>query len=216
MYVHLNDDFTIGLNDQPAAIFHTSYSTDIKLSNMQLIWRLPSPYSSKCGDDNGTYSIFPKPYTAVKCRNTCMFNMMLSRCGDVIQQWQIYLPKDGVSTEKEGSRKCIQHLFRDLNNQSLECKCPVSCYDSYVDTTVEHRSGPVLISFSYLSNTFAEIREVPAYPASRFITDIGGWLSLFTGMSVLSLLEVFIFITMGMLALYRALLSRWRNDKLNS
>ena len=179
---------------------------------MQKIWRLPSPYPSKCGDDNGVYNLFPKPYTMAKCRNTCIFNMMLSKCGDVIQQWQIYLPTDRESTKKEDSAACLIDLFNH-NFPGFRCKCPVSCYDMYIDTVAEISNyGPQMISFNYLSNTVTEIKEIPAYPASRFITDIGGWLSLFTGMSVLSLLEVLMSISLSITALYRTLMMMRRNN----
>ena len=212
MYIHSHDDFTIGIRDKPAAIFHIM-SVNIKLSNKLEIWRLPSPYSSKCNDGNDNSSIFPKPYTMSKCRNTCIFNMMLSKCGDVIQQWQIYLPRHKVFRKRNDSATCLTNLFYE-DFFGLKCKCPVSCYDMYIDTTIETtHSDSNMISFQYHSNTATEIREVPAYPGSKFITDIGGWLSLFTGMSVLSLLEIFIFIVLSITALCRKLNMIRRNHR---
>ena len=204
MYIHSHNDFTIGVRDKPVAIFKIM-NVNIRWSNKQMIWRLPSPYSSKCSNDGENSSIFPKPYTMAKCRNTCMFNMMLTQCGDVIQQWQIYLPRDKVSKKRESSLTCLRNLLLS-DFPGLECKCPVSCYDMYVDTRVDEDWSPrPMISFHYLSNTVTEIKEVPAYPGSKFVTDIGGWLSLFTGMSVLSLLELFIFISLSIVALCRTL-----------
>ena len=135
-----------------------------------------------------------------------MFNTMLSKCGDVMQQWKMHLSQNQASTKKadvEYIMKCMQILFFS-HFDGLNCECPVSCSDMYIDTLVETKySQFARLSFQYLSNTVTEIKEKPAYPGSKFITDIGGWLSLFTGMSVLSLLEVFIFIVLSITALVR-------------
>ena len=172
------------------------------LTNRQDIWRLQSPYSSKCNNGNDNSSIFPKPYTVTKCRNTCLFNMMLSKCEDVIQQWQQFLPECRLFNKSKGVRGCLIDV---LQTNDRQCSCPVGCYETYFDKkmgdqtfrdqySLEDLRGPASISFQYLSKTATEIREKPAYPATQFITDIGGWLSLFTGMSALSLLEVLIFV----------------------
>ena len=204
MYIHDHADLTIPIADKPTATFKLM-DISIILRNKQIIWRLPKPYTSKCSRGGDNSSIFPGPYSITKCRNTCAFNMMRSKCDDVIKQWQIYLPQEIGRIKRETTRQCLLKLFQEKfdpefsgNIDELECKCPVSCYDTYLDTTVELKFSSLgSISFKYFSNTITEIKERPAYPASQFITDIGGWLSLFTGMSVLSLLEIFIFIVIG-------------------
>ena len=73
----------------------------------------------------------------------------------------------------------------------------------------------VTITFEYLMTTYTEIVEVPAYPWSKFITDIGGWLSLFSGMSALSLLEIFIFIPLATVHLWRKMRNVGRRYTIN-
>ena len=51
--------------------------------------------------------------------------------------------------------------------------------------------------FMYESNTYMDIKEIPAYPATKFVTDIGSWLGLFSGMSFLSVLEILLFIILS-------------------
>ena len=141
--------------------------------------------------------------------------MMLSKCGDVIQQWKIFLPKDRVATKKTDVAECLRNLFYK-NFAGLVCNCPVSCYEMYIDTAFESKYSMFRsLDFQYLSNTVTEIRERPAYPESRFITDIGGWLSLFTGMSVLSILEFFIFIILCTIALFQKLFKCQKHLKRN-
>ena len=152
------------------------------LTNKQVIWRLQSPYSSECNNGNDNSSIFSNPYTIAKCRNTCFFNMMLSKCGDVIQQWKQYLPEGRTTNKSEDVRGCLKHVL-EINSDDFDrqCTCPLGCYEIYFDKKISSkfwrdstRQRPASISFEYLSNTATEIKERPAYPATQFITDIGG------------------------------------------
>ena len=201
IYIQDHGQMTIGIADKPTSVFKLMI-VDVKLSNKQMIWRMPSPYSSMCSNGNDNSSIFPKPYTMTKCRNTCAFKMMLSECGDVIQQWKIYKPRGRVTNKTKNVHKCLRKLFERKFDNLAKCDCPVSCFDMYIDTTVDSIYGTIeSLSFQYLSNTITEIKERPAYPASQFVTDIGGWLSLFTGISVLSLLKLCIFFALIITAL---------------
>ena len=212
MYVHSHNDFTIDIDD-PTAFFYLE-NVKVHFSKKQMVWRLQSPYSSKCIEDNDKSSIFSKPYTTTKCKNTCVFNRMLSECGDVIQQWQDYLPpKRKYQNRTEAVHDCLNHLSME-KFINFECVCPMSCYDMHIDTRVEVKPSAVYfksITFEYLSDTFTEIRESPAYPASHFVTDIGGWLSLFTGMSILSLLEVIITISLAIITICQKCVGLRRN-----
>ena len=89
----------------------------------------------------------------------------------------------------------------------MKCDCPLSWEEISVDGNTEKlvQCSTYGLKFEYLSKTYAEIVEVPAYPPSKFITDIGGWLSLFTGMSALSLLEIFVFIPIAILVTWKKL-----------
>ena len=64
----------------------------------------------------------------------------------------------------------------------------------------QSKYGPTIV-FTFDSNTFTEIEEFPLYPLTKFVTDIGGWLSLFSGMSLLSVVEIIVFVVLSLLAL---------------
>ena len=52
---------------------------------------------------------------------------------------------------------------------------------------------------------YTTINEVPAYPATKFVTDIGGWLGLFSGMSLLSMVELIVFTLLTLVGFYHHL-----------
>ena len=139
---------------------------------------------------------------------------MLSKCGNVIQQWQKYIPQNTPLNKSRDVKVCLKDIIEEMD--SFSCDCPVSCQELLVEAKFrikECRSD--FIKFSYLSNTYTETMEVPAYPASKFITDIGGWLSLFSGMSALSLLEVIIFVPLATITLYKRINHWKRNERVN-
>ena len=197
VYVHGHNDLGFSLDDEAAIrIDIRKKDVSLKLSNKLMISRLPSPYSSHCEENfESKRNIFPGPYSLKKCRNTCIFNLMLTKCGDVIQQWQMYKTQRKISNRTDDEIRDCLYKLQVKNFHGLYCHCPVSCNEVFIDTNVEVSASYLFsaISMKYLSNTYTEITEVAAYPASRFITDVGGWLSLFSGMSALSLLEIIIF-----------------------
>ena len=71
-------------------------------------------------------------------------------------------------------------------------------------TSKNNRNGRGLaITLKFDSKTFTNITEIPAYPTEKFVTDRGGWLGLFTGMSALSVVEIILFVVLSLVALYR-------------
>ena len=86
------------------------------------------------------------------------------------------------------------------------CICRVSCHETSIKhkhsstPTGNTRSGVKNVYFKYESNSYMEIKEFPSYPATKFVTDMGGWLGLFSGLSFLSILEVLLFVLLSVIA----------------
>ena len=203
---HRDAAFVLGLLVKKERQFLPGRCSVLSFTNKQLISRLPSPYQSHCNDNKERINMFPGPYSWQKCQNTCIFKRMYSECGEVIRPWQKYLKKTQIQNSSEGLSSCLYYFIRNKLDDMI-CDCPLSCEEINVDVTdnIEESDNRKFrcVKFEYLSKTYTEISEVPAYPASKFITDIGGWLSLFTGMSALSLLEMFVFIPIATLIIWK-------------
>ena len=210
-YVHDHNDIGFSLHDRPQLFMRPSSDVTMNFRNKLIISRLPAPYTSRCKNDSDK-SIFPGPYSVRKCSDTCLFDIMISKCGDVIDQWQIYLTeKKPVNKTNDEVRNCL----RSTLSNKLACDCPASCKELLIEVRFVPPYNPYRskLRFEYQSSTYTEITEVPAYPANKFITDIGGWLSLFTGMSVLSLLEILLFILLTITVICRRLNLLRKKDK---
>ena len=201
--VYIHDQSDVALMDYEHFHIKQNYSLYIDFSDKQIFTRLPSPHPSNCSHGQYDDSILPPPYTINKCIYTCWFRKMISQCGAVPQHVHDYapsikklLPKTQNRSDSD-VRQCLVEAYH--NASSRICYCRVSCSEMFIKKKVQYQShdisyvGP-LLHVRLSSNFFTEITEIPAYPPTKFVTDIGGWLGLFSGMSLLSLIEIVIFI----------------------
>ena len=136
---------------------------------------------------------------------------MIAKCGalpDFVLQYapnlRTLLPKQSHSTDG-GIRRCFlyfNNLFYDKEEGCNDCR--VSCSEMTIKHTVTKKGdyGPT-IELRFDSKSLTNITETAAYPAEKFVTDIGGWLGLFSGMSALSVVEIILFVVLSLVALYR-------------
>ena len=211
------DAYVHGPNDLPpyhkfgAHVFSAGMNDNLRVefSDKQSITRLPSPHPSNCSRGQYNDNILPPPYTEEKCKISCQVQQMIARCGAVPDQFLHYapkvlnlLPKNSNRTE-DSTRECLLNLDIYVDT----CGCRVGCSEMMIKSRKTRfpkssRNGPYL-SFLFTAKTMTEITEIAAYPPTKFVTDVGGWLGLFSGMSLLSMLEMILFTTLTLTALYR-------------
>ena len=211
-----NDFFNLAADD--AVYANEKDEAKISFSDIQYFSRLPSPHPSNCkqGQFDNNLLPLPGPYTENKCKLNCVLKKSIAECGAIPDQYLTYapqlqelLPKQSNRTDDDVAR-CIQEIFFSPSEEFPECHCPVSCTETLFKTKYsvsQHESshlGP-LLTFSFNSKIVTNITDIPSYPPEKFITDIGGWLGLFSGMSLLSLLEVTLFVTLSITAGYSKL-----------
>ena len=202
VFVHEKNDLVAEFV-QLALDFRKSFH-HIQFSDKMNISRLPTPFPSNCSSGQYNDSIFPGKYTYTKCKHTCSLRNFISKCGAVPDMWLRYAPhiKTMLPSHDNRTAHSIRRCMLRVTDQ-YQCQCRVGCQE--VSFKVKHFADnntflPQL-SLQYLSNTYTEITETPAYPATKFVTDIGGWLGLFSGMSLLSLVEVLLSGILSILAI---------------
>ena len=144
------------------------------------------------------------------------------KCGALLDGYLQYLPHlnelilDENYITNGDVRQCLLNVSLEKKNleSALSCECGVSCKEmnikhkhiteeklSKIEDDNEDPTYDRHFQFSYDSNTYTEIKEIPAYPATKFVTDIGGWLGLFSGISFLSIVEILLFILLSALTI---------------
>ena len=233
MYVHNKDDISfplISYFNKPTAVLE-DYRHDINLDfeRKKIFHRLPHPYPSNCISRASNENLLGGRYTLNKCKESCAILNQLHACNATLDHWKRYITNretpskstnDCYQSEQGGkvpnsdcikkTRECLRNTLHFFNQGVAscfnECYGSPSCYEEMVDTTMTKRGDPVNTIFHLIfsaGNTITNITEIPVYPANKFITDIGGWLGLFSGMSVLSVAEIIIFIVLSVIAFIR-------------
>ena len=156
---------------------------------------------------------------------TCILKRLIAGCGALPEHILQYAPRLRTLLPKHNNRTDdeIRRCLRTVSTTGCDRGCRVSCSEMIIQnrriiTTKEgfykNKGGPI-IRFSFNSKTLTNITEIPVYPAEKFVTDIGGWLGLFSGMSLLSVLEIILFVTLSTAALYRKIKQYLTTRRLN-
>ena len=121
------------------------------------------------------------------------------------------LPRHNNHTDvKRCIYKAFSYSFDPLRRDPAFCDYRVSCTEMLfkIKHTIRNydatSTGPAFY-FHFDSKIITNITEIPTYPPEKFVTDIGGWLGLFSGTSILSFLEIFLFGILSLTAAYRKL-----------
>ena len=191
--------------------FSSSQEHRITFSDKQVIFRLPEPYPSNCSSGQYDDNLLSGNYTLQKCKYTCLLRAMISKCKAVPDEFLNYLPHLQALLPKYDNRTTfdVRHCLNEAvrNSTQMHCDCRFACREMNIrhkNTSNSNGFGAYLF-LTYDSNRFMEITEIPVYPATKFVTDIGGWMGLFSGTSFLSILEVLLFTILSMLGVYRKL-----------
>ena len=218
LYVHTIDDISFPLQqsfNKATGILRPGIQ-DIDFIHKRIFTRLQKPYPSNCTRGSSTENVFDGEYSLNKCRDTCTLLYQMEHCNTTIDQWKRHVtnktkllkkPINECNVTGNGEQKdlCERKTRECLYNSLMNplpvgyCKCPQSCSEVMIDTsitTMESDNATKLVLS--VSNTVTRITEVPVYPANKFVTDIGGWLGLFSGMSVLSVAEIIIFMALSL------------------
>ena len=210
LYLHDQNDLPFSTGDlygEELIIIEPGYY-QISITDKRVIRRMPHPFPSNCTDGRNGESIFPGPYTFKKCQDTCLFRKMLRNCGTVLDHWQKYAgEKSPTNQTSRDTRICLKS---ELESLKRDCHCRFSCNETAFDVGFRMSNQDILLYYAdiqmvYHKNTFTMIQEYEAYPKDKFLTDIGGWCGLFSGMSILSIVEILVFAVLSAVALFEKL-----------
>ena len=220
LYVHNRNDISFSLrNMNPTAIIEVGMN-EILFKNKRIFYRLKHPYPSDCKDASDKWNEVGENYSVNKCKDKCAIEQQMKECNTTLDIWQHYIQNLTKSIKSPNQctkglcdlkiRKCLRDSLLSPNH----CTCRPSCYEEIVDTVMnkaisnDGTNRNIKLKF-VADNILTTITEVPAYPSNKFITDIGGWLGLFSGMSILSVAEIIIFLMLSIMAL----MERKRGDE---
>ena len=168
--------------------------------------RLEAPYRSNCTNGENIDMVFPGGYTQSKCVNNYLFRKMLANCGTVFERWlpfmkPQYQKRNNTNMTNNEINTCINNnrFCEDINGNFIECTfpCPKPCHEESFKIKEMHiftRNEKKHLMLNSPESRTTYINEIPAYTMEKLLSEIGGYLGLFVGMSILSLIEIMVYI----------------------
>ena len=183
--------------------------------------QLPEPYS-ECVEDNSSEalssSMLSGIYTHAKCVATCNIHEDLHKCGTIKNVQKMFMRDDEYKNQLRNStiedlEKCTGG--RKESKRVKECRknCRQPCQREKFHVHERFHSGvrsnmlAVDVSFTELMETV--IVDQPIYDEQTLFANFGGTLGLMTGMSALSLIEMFVWVSLCALTLAIGVYQKW-------
>jgi len=174
---------------------------DIKIDK-SLIKRLKAPFPSNC-----TYSknrdIFPGKYSRRGCVESHNYINMFKACGDTLDYVRNFIPRDILT--KYGNKKrsikevkdCIYKYSKKEADNSYDCPFPCESVDlSVLPVSHEEIRGSSAYTTYYVNiqlehvDTIRTIEEKELYSWYQMTCEIGGFVGLVIGASLISCIEI--------------------------
>ncbi|XP_022103084.1 acid-sensing ion channel 1C-like [Acanthaster planci] len=170
-----------------------------------LVESLPQPYESNCTNSTLRYS---DTYTVPSCRFECKVEYVVDKCGCRDYRW----PGPAPICNPQEQFKCVYPQEAEFLRQNVECSCPVSCetktYESrislgywpaghvtefveaHMNLTEEYvRKNYLDVYIFFEELMYLKIEQKEAYSTSSLQSNIGGYMGLLCGMSLITVLE---------------------------
>jgi acid-sensing ion channel, other len=178
------------------------------------------PEKRQCFFENERYLKFFKSYTDNNCELECIANITLTKCGCVKHG----MPRlTGTPICPYSKIKCCenaedelyedQNLFSDDAQSTSEiCNCLPSCTSINYNAEVSQiplnpeefgfeieDSSLLAVEFYFTGTSFVHMKRIEMYGWQDFIANCGGLLGLFLGISLVSIIEIFYYLSLRIL-----------------
>ena len=202
--------------------FDDYYTANIKvivIKEKTRISRLPKPYLSNCTAGNGLENMFSKKYSQQSCIQSCFMREMFDNCGTVIDRWQPFLTQEMKRKvlPNVNTTRCLRHHLNNFFEYQIpkRCDCPSACDEvefenKYLFTDKRPSSLPqsslpdgytsmvdLLVRFQSMEEVSSQ--EIATYMLSDFLAELGGIIGNLVGMSVISVIELLVYIVLQVL-----------------
>ena len=179
---------------------------DINLDKTE-IRRLPHPFPSNCSNVKDKYHLFPGHYTRRACIESYKYIGMYKSCGDTIDFVQPLIPQEMVEKYQRNNTinetiPCIISHMHGNEVRAEKCAFPCSEVELMFFPTFK-RARPNVTSPTYKLTikyhhvaAYRIMEEKALYSWDQLACEIGGFISVVIGASIISLIEVFVFLVL--------------------
>lgn len=186
-----------------------NYKYEIKVDKI-LIKRLPHPFPSNC-TDYASANVFPGRYSRFLCIESHHYVDMFKQCGDVFDYHRQYIPQNIIAQYGRNNSNIIRCLTKYTRTVLSNIKhCPLSCksyefkyfwtFQANTAANVVKKSPRYEVTIQLKNpNEFDVMEEKQLYTLRQMLCEVGGFVGLIMGMSVISLIEVSVVLTLSVI-----------------
>ena len=170
------------------------------------IRRKEKPYPSNCSKEHSNGNMFSYVYTEASCHEMCAMEHMYAECNDVIDIWKQYLTKPAIPFDNKAFKdrdECLVFTSDKLRRRLPEnCACNLACNETLYTIRERFTTGQLhngvthKLYLYYGERKVTSITEVADYKLEDLLAAFGGMLGLCIGMSVLSFVELFVYLVL--------------------
>ena len=173
-----------------------------------ILKRLPAPFPSNCSYEK-LGDISPGKYTRRGCIESYNYIEMYKKCGNTLDYVQNFIPDDIKKQYKKNlsimeSIKCIRS-FGDMETKGItRCQFPCEDLDLGIMSTFHERNmkrykSPIYrISLQYQRvDAYKVMEEKELYSWDQMACEIGGFIGLVIGASVISMVEIVTYVCLA-------------------
>ncbi|XP_078373784.1 epithelial sodium channel subunit alpha-like isoform X2 [Oculina patagonica] len=180
--------------------------------------------------DNSMFSRYNITYTTMACKVSCLASMMENRCGCIMHMLK-YDGKPVCKSENSSVVKCVNTVFEEYDNGSCNEFCQERCREEGFKTTVSLAKWPssqykstldaeigdkvggnhsketsehfLKVKVYYGELNYEVIEEEYAYTSASFLSDIGGLMGMWIGISALTIAELLELIATFLITIFK-------------
>ena len=203
-YVHepgTDNDFSRSINLLPQRTTRLEFDKSI-------VRRLPSPFPSNC-TNHKSGDIFPGVYSRMGCLKSQGMIHLYKQCGDVYDFVRHLIPPRIRETYGRDNQsvwnvtRCMHEVLSTYENDELN-NCPLPCEEldfdinqSSLDGILERMDSPKEYAYSVVvyfprPGTYKVMEEKELYPWDQIACELGGFVGIALGCSLLSLFEIMV------------------------
>lgn len=169
----------------------------------EVFTRLPAPYPNKCHSPKAGTNYSTTRYNRLNCYNSCVLQRMFDDCGAIIDfssKDAEHMIGDIHNYSEKANKECLhEHLNRAIQLPPKGCSCPYPCFDITYNSKTS-RAGDSQdhwkFNLKHEQRRVIYITELPLKTVPEALSNLGGIKSLLLGTSVLSFVELVLFVGM--------------------
>jgi len=179
---------------------HKIYAINLDKTEIR---RLPSPFPSNCSNDKKKFHIFQGHYTRRLCIESHKYIEMYKACGDTIDYVRPLIPAEIISKYKQNrtineTLPCISSYLRGREVRTEKCPFPCNEIELMFFPTFKRARNKtptyrLTIKYHHVA-AYRIMEEKELYSWDQMACEIGGFISLVIGASIISFIEVLVFL----------------------